>query len=260
MPEGTIKPFTGQVAVITGASDGIGRATAQRLARDGAALILVARGAARLLALARSIEDAGGCSLALAADATLPETAARAMQLAVETWGRVDILVNNVGSSRVVAKPSAAMDELEFHDWQATLAFNLDATYHFCRAAIPLMKQARRGRIVNVSSSAAKGISSTNVAYVAAKAGVTALTRKLSAELGPWNINVNAVSPSLTLTDRMKPYWDSLTEAERKQAVARIPLRRIGTAQDQANVICFLASEDAGFLTGLTLDVNGGQF
>lgn len=255
-----MKPFAGQVAIITGASDGIGRATAERMARDGAGVVLVARGATRLHELASRIETAGGRVLALAADATQPETAARAMQLAIEAWQRVDILINNVGSSRVISKPSSPMDELDFLDWQATLTFNLDATYHFCRAAIPLMKRARSGRIVNVSSSAAKGISSTNVAYVAAKAGVTALTRKLSAELGPWNINVNAVAPSLTLTDRMKPYWESLTEPERKQAVARIPLRRIGTAQDQANVICFLASEDAGFLTGLTLDVNGGQF
>lgn len=255
-----MKRFYGQVAVITGASDGIGCATAQQLAGDGVALILVARGEDRLQELATRIGASGGRALALAADATQPETATRAMQIAIETWGRVDILVNNVGSSRVIARPSSSMEDLDFHDWQSTLAFNLDATYHFCRAAIPLMKQARRGRIVNVSSSAAKGISSTNVAYVAAKAGVSALTRKLSAELGPWNINVNAVAPALTLTDRMKPYWNGLTEAERQQALARIPLRRIGTAQDQAKVICFLASEDAGFLTGLTVDVNGGQF
>lgn len=256
-----MRRFVDQVAVVTGASDGIGRATALRLAREGAAVLLVARGAQRLEALADEITASSGRAIAVAGDATLPATAVQAVERALAEWGRIDVLVNNVGGSTLVGELRAApLERFAPADWQQLVAFNLDPVFLFCRAVLPVMKEARRGKIVNVTSIAARGLGTSSAAYCAAKAGVVALTKKLSFEAGPFNINVNAVAPALTLTDRLKFFWEQKSAAEQRQYLDGIALRRVGTAEDQANVICFLASADAGFVTGETLDVNGGQY
>jgi NAD(P)-dependent dehydrogenase (short-subunit alcohol dehydrogenase family) len=122
------------------------------------------------------------------------------------------------------------------------------------------MKRQAAGKIVNISSIAGRGLSaSSSAAYATAKGGIIALTRKLSLELGPHGINVNAIAPSLTLSPRLRPRWDGMSPIEQKAEVERVPLRRIAEPEDQARVICFLASSDADFVTGLTIDVTGGQ-
>jgi NAD(P)-dependent dehydrogenase (short-subunit alcohol dehydrogenase family) len=122
------------------------------------------------------------------------------------------------------------------------------------------MKRQRGGKIVNISSIAGRGISATSSsAYATAKGGIIALTRKLSLELGPFGITVNAIAPSLTLSPRLRPRWDAMSPAEQAREVDRVPLRRIAQPEDQARVICFLASADADFVTGVTIDVTGGQ-
>ncbi len=253
--------FQDQVAVITGASDGIGRATALTMAREGASVVLVARRQDKLQAVADEITAAGGQAIVIAGDATQAGLAETAVTSAERAWGRIDILVNNVGGATVIEKPASTIDELSHADWQKLISFNLDATFHFCHAVIPVMKRRRFGKIVNVSSVAGRGLGVVSgCAYVAAKAGIIGLTKKLATEVGPWNINVNATAPSLTVTDRLQAYWQGMDEAAQQAYLEKIPLRRVGTAQDQANVICFLSSAQSSFLTGLTIDVTGGQF
>ena len=176
-----------------------------------------------------------------------------------QEFGVVDILVNAVGGSTVIPHPGATMDQLSLADWHRLIAFNLDGTFLFCHAVVPIMKRQRRGKIVNLSSIAGRGLSrSSSAAYAAAKGGIIAFTRKLSFELGPYGITVNAIAPSLTLTERIRPHWERRSPEEQASEIARTPLRRVAEAADQAKVIAFLASADADFVTGVTIDVTGG--
>jgi len=151
------------------------------------------------------------------------------------------------------------MERFALGDWRRLMRFDLDPAFLFRRAVLPVMKEARFGKIANVAFIAARGLGTSLAAYCAAKAGIVAVTKRLSLEAGPSNINVNAVAPALTLTQRLRFFWDGKDEAQ-QQYLESIALRRVGTAEDQAGVICFLACAGAGFVTGLTLDVNGGQY
>jgi NAD(P)-dependent dehydrogenase (short-subunit alcohol dehydrogenase family) len=176
-----------------------------------------------------------------------------------QEFGAIDILVNAVGGSTIIPHPGATMDQLTFNDWQRLIAFNLDGTFLFCHAVAPIMKRQRRGKIVNLSSIAGRGLSeSSSAAYAAAKGGIIAFTRKIAFELGPFGINVNAIAPSRTLTERIRPRWEQRSAEEQAAEISRTPLRRIAEAADQARVIAFLASADADFVTGVTIDVTGG--
>jgi len=173
--------------------------------------------------------------------------------------GHIDILVNAVGGSTIIPRPAATVDELTLAEWQQVLAFNLDGTFLFSHALAPVMKRQRGGKIVNISSIAGRGISaSSSSAYAAAKGGIIAFTKKLALELGPFGVTVNAIAPSMTLTERIRPRWEMRSAEEQAQEVFRTPLRRMAEARDQARVICFLASSDADFVTGVTIDVTGG--
>ena len=185
----------------------------------------------------------------------------RATVSAVEKeFGAVDILVNAVGGSTIISNSGATVDELTFDDWQRLIAFNLNGTFLFTHAMVPIMKRQRRGKIVNLASSAGRGLSETSSsAYAAAKGGIIAFTRKLAFELGPYGVTINAIAPSLTLTERIRPHWEKRTPEAQAAEVARTPLRRVAEAADQAKVICFLASSDADFVTGVTIDVTGGN-
>jgi NAD(P)-dependent dehydrogenase (short-subunit alcohol dehydrogenase family) len=177
----------------------------------------------------------------------------------VRDFGRIDILVNAVGGSTIIPRPAATVDELTLAEWQRLIAFNLDGTFLFCHEVAPVMKRQRSGKIVNISSVAGRGLSAaSSSAYAAAKGGIIAFTRKLAHELGPFGVTVNAIAPSLTLTERIRPRWEQRTAEEQAQEVARTPLRRVADARDQARVIAFLASADADFVTGVTIDVTGG--
>jgi NAD(P)-dependent dehydrogenase (short-subunit alcohol dehydrogenase family) len=194
------------------------------------------------------------------ADALDPHQVQRVVDAVVREHRRIDILVNAVGGSTIIAKPSAPVDELTLDDWQRMLHFNLTGTFLFTNAVVPVMKRQRSGKIVNISSIAGRGISPTSSsAYATAKGGIIAFTRKLSFELGPYGVTVNAIAPSLTLSPRLRPRWDRMSDEERARESARVPLGRVALPEDQARVICFLASSDADFVTGVTIDVNGGQ-
>jgi NAD(P)-dependent dehydrogenase (short-subunit alcohol dehydrogenase family) len=249
--------FVGKVALITGASEGIGLATAHMLAAEGARVFMVARDEARL---ARAAEAVGKAAVAFAGDATDPATAGAVVGRAVGAAGRIDILVNGVGGSTVVAKPGSSVEEMSLDDWRLLYSFNLDPMFLFLRAVIPVMKAQGGGRVVNLSSLASRGTGGmVSAAYVGSKAAVTAVTRKLAFELGPHRINVNSISPGFTLSERMRPAWDRMGPSGQADLCGRIPLRRVGTPEDQARVICFLCSDDSEFVTGVNIDVTGGQ-
>jgi NAD(P)-dependent dehydrogenase (short-subunit alcohol dehydrogenase family) len=252
--------FSDRVAIITAAASGIGRATADIMAREGAIVVAVDIDQARLDDTVAALRAAGGRAVAKRADALdAAQVDAVAASVAHE-FGAVDILVNAVGGSTIISHPGATMDQLSLADWQRLIAFNLDGTFLFCHAVAPIMKRQRRGKIVNLSSIAGRGLSeSSSAAYAAAKGGIIAFTRKIAFELGPYGINVNAIAPSRTLTERIRPRWEQQSPEDQAAEIARTPLRRIAEAPDQAKVICFLASSDADFVTGVTIDVTGGN-
>jgi len=252
--------FTGKIALITAAGRGIGRSTAEIIGREGGTVAGVEVDKDALDQVVGAVRAAGGTAHGLVADALDGTQVAGAVKRIVDEHGRIDILVNAVGGSTIIAKPSAPVDELTLDDWQRMLHFNLTGTFLFTNAVVPVMKRQRSGKIVNISSIAGRGISPTSSsAYATAKGGIIAFTRKLSFELGPYGVTVNAIAPSLTLSPRLRPRWDRMSDEERARESARVPLGRVALPEDQARVICFLASSDADFVTGVTIDVNGGQ-
>jgi len=249
--------FQEKIALITAAANGIGRATAEIMVREGATVICVDNHPERLEAALAALGPSAHGRLCDALDQTQVDAI---VEEVAQTFGRIDILVNAVGGSTIIPKPSATVEEHSLDDWQKIIRFNLDGTFLFTHAIVPIMKRQRGGKIVNLASIAGRGLSAASgAAYAAAKGGIIALTKKLSFELGPHGININAIAPSLTLTERIRPHWNQRSPEARAAQIASAPLRRVAEAKDQANVICFLASADADFVTGLTIDVTGGQ-
>ena len=240
----------GQTAIVSGASRGIGRETALALAWAGANVVVNGTRPALLDALVREIEAAGSMGLAVPGDVADPATAGRAAELALGRFGRIDVLVNNAG----INTRSSTLD-MTLEDWQRVLDVNLTGTLHFCRAVLPAMIAQQSGRIVNVSSTTAKTPHRNAApAYGASKAAVNYLTMHLAQEMAPHRIRVNAVCPGPVETD-MSDQW---TDDYRARVTAAVPLGRLGTARDIAEVILFLATTTSDFITGQTLNANGG--
>ena len=251
--------FTDQVALITASASGIGRATAQIMADEGAIVIAADNDPARLETAVAALGRNGGRVHGRQVDALDPEQVERMVASVAQEFGGIDILVNAVGGSTIIARPAATVDQLTFAEWQRLIAFNLDGTFLFCNAVAPVMKRRNRGKIVNLASIAGRGLSfESSSAYAAAKGGIIAFTRKLAHELGPYGITVNAIAPSLTLTERIRPHWERRSQGQQAAVIEATPLRRVAEAVDQARVIAFLASHDSDFVTGLTIDVTGG--
>jgi len=251
--------FTGKVAVITAFANGIGRATAEIMAREGAVVVGVDNHPDRLEEAVAALRAAGTAHgrICDALDAGEVEATVGSVD---REFGKVDILVNAVGGSTIIAKSGAGVDELTFAEWQRLIDFNLSGTFLFTHAVVPIMKRQRQGKIVNLASIAGRGLSETSSsAYAAAKGGIIAFTRKLAFELGSLGVTINAIAPSLTLTERIRPHWERRTAEAQAAEIARTPLRRVAEAADQAKVICFLASSDADFVSGVTIDVSGGN-
>lgn len=249
--------FINQVAVVTGASDGIGLETVRLLAGAGAKVMLNARGEARLNQVIRALRATGYEVAGVAGDITRPAIIRQVFQTTVRKYGRLDILVNNVGGSQ----HNLAFQAVPALAWQRTMDFNLKAAFFCCQAAVALMQRAGGGRIVNVASVAGRHRSRLSGAdYSSAKAGLIGLTRHLAWELGPQNIRVNAVAPGVTLTKRVRGLWQTRTRAYQKTVLAGIPLGRLAEPVEVAKAIVFLAAEESSYITGTTLDVNGGSY
>ena len=242
----------GRIALVTGAARGMGRATALTLARRGATVAVndVRRAAAE--AVAAEIEAAGGRAMLCPGDVS-DEAQVEAMVAAVVARsGTVDILVNNAG----ILSATSPLETIPLAEWQRMLAVNVTGVFLCTRAVLPIMKAQRRGKIVNVSSSAGRCTSTFGGAhYTTAKAAVLGLTRHTAREAAPFGINVNAVAPGSMDTDMVRELaTPEHLEEERRQ----IPLGRFGTAEDEANLVAFLCSEEASYLSGATIDINGG--
>jgi len=250
--------FEGKTALITGAGDGIGLATAAIMVAEGGTVLGVDVKGEVLAAAMAELEGPGG-GFPFPANVLDAEEAAGTVQKITASHPRIDILVNCVGGSTIIDNPSADIESMSLEAWRALLEFNLTGTFLFTQAVVPLMKAQGAGKIVNLSSIAGRGLSdSSSSAYATAKGGIIALTRKLSLELGPYGINCNAVAPGRTLSNRIKSRFNQQTEAQKAAELATVPLGRWAEPEDQARVICFLASGDADMVTGVTIDVNGG--
>jgi NAD(P)-dependent dehydrogenase (short-subunit alcohol dehydrogenase family) len=245
----------GTVAVVTGAGRGIGAATAERLALEGAAVAVVERSEADTAATVSSIRAAGGRCLGIGCDVTDTDQVEAAIDRTVNEFGRLDILVNNAGVTR---------DNLFFmmsdEDWDAVVDVHLQGAVRTVRAAQRHMTRQGGGRIVNLSSIAASG-NAGQANYATAKAAVQGLTRTLAVELGPYGITVNAVAPGFiatTMTDDTARRLGADPAHLREKVASRVPLRRVGSPSDIAGVVAFLTSADASYLTGQTIYVDGG--
>jgi NAD(P)-dependent dehydrogenase (short-subunit alcohol dehydrogenase family) len=252
--------FEGKIALITAVASGIGRATADIMAKEGATIVGVDNNAERLEKTVNEIEAAGGKAQGALCNALDPAEVGPLVEGVVKQFGRIDILVNAVGGSTIIPRSGATVDELTLEEWKKIIDFNLDGTFLFTHAVVPVMKRQQSGKIVNLASIAGRGRSaSSSSAYAAAKGGIIAFTKKLSYEVGPYGININAIAPSTTLTERIRPHWERRSQEDQARAIDATPLRRVAEAVDQARVICFLASQDADFITGVTIDVTGGS-
>ncbi len=243
----------GRVAVVTGAGQGLGEAIARRLAEAGAMVAVVDLDGGLADGVARDIQAAGLQGFALTADVT-DRAAVQAMADAVgRRAGNPDILVNNAGGFQKVK----TLLEIEVDEWDAILALNLKSVYLCSRTVLPGMVARRWGRIINLASAAARSLTNLSAThYAAAKAGILGFTRHLAYEVGQHGITVNAVAPGTTLTARVRR---ARTPEDQARIASLIPLGRLGRPEDTAAAVAFLASEDAGYITGITLDVNGGK-
>jgi len=250
----------GKVALITGGSDGLGRATAERLAEEGAAVALCARGAERLAAVARGIRQRGGEALDVVADVTRPGDLERVVAATEARFGRLDILVNNAGTS--AAHPFAEVDDAA---WQADLDLKLFAAIRATRLCVPAMRRAGGGRVINILNTGAKAPPARSLPTSVTRAAGLALTKALSRELAPDGILVNAVCIGLVKSGQWERRWEQAgrpgTLEEYYARVARergVPLGRIADAEELAALVAFLVSEPARYITGVAINFDGG--
>jgi 3-oxoacyl-[acyl-carrier protein] reductase len=241
----------GRIALVTGASQGIGRACALELARAGATVALAARNEAKLAAVAAEIEAAGGQAAAFALDVSSEESIKAGAKAVIERLGKVEILVNNAGITR-----DGLMMAMKRADWDDVLGTNLTGAFLLTQALLRPMLKNRWGRIVNISSVVGRTGQAGQANYAASKAGLIGLTRSMAREFASRGITVNAVAPGYIET----PMTAVLDEKLRASMLAAIPLGRAGTDQDIAQSVAFLASDAAAYITGHVLDVNGGMF
>jgi 3-oxoacyl-[acyl-carrier protein] reductase len=246
----TVFRLDGRVALVTGASRGIGSAIALELARAGADIVLVSRSIEHLTHVADRVTRLGRVALACVADVADPTQVRRSVDEALTRFEHIDVLVNNAGlNSR------GPYDAISADDWSTVLGVNLNAAFSYVQAVADGMRQRRWGRILNIASiSGQTGGVSGSVAYSTSKGGLIAFGKTLARDLGPFGITVNAIAPGQIDTDMS----NVLTPEQRDAITNSIPLGHLGQSEDIAYAVRFLASEEARFITGATLDVNGG--
>ena len=243
--------MTNRTALVTGASRGIGRACALALAASGARVAVAARNVEQLESLAGEIRTRGGEAFVAPMDLAAPESIKEAIAKVAKDFGSIAILVNNAG----ITKDGLAM-RMKQPDWDVVIATNLTGTVVAIQQALPAMMRERWGRIINISSLVGEMGNAGQANYAASKAGLIGLTKSIAQEMGSRNITVNAVAPGYVETDMTQ----GLSEELKEKMIANIPLKRIGRPDDVAAAVRFLASEEAGYITGHVLSVNGGLY
>lgn len=244
--------FEGRVAIVTGAGQGIGRAIAERFGADGAAVVIADLNSETAAEVARSIESAAGTAIVVRTNVTEPADADRLAAEAVARFGRIDVLVNNAGILR-----STRAAEVTPAEWHLVVDANLTGAFLCARAAYPGLRDSGHGRIVNVASMAGRATSTLGgVHYTTAKAGVLGLTRHLAREWARDGITVNAISPGIVDTPMVRGSTDP---ARMAKVLASIPLGRLAEPAEIASLVCFLASDEAAYITGANVDIHGGE-
>ncbi|MHB8303653.1 MAG: 3-oxoacyl-[acyl-carrier-protein] reductase [Acidobacteriaceae bacterium] len=241
----------GRIALVTGASQGIGRACALTLAKAGAQVALAARNVGKLAEVAAEIQAAGGKAVPFALDLASEESIKAGAKAVIAHFGKVEILVNNGGITR-----DNLMLRMKLADWNDVLTTNLTGAFLLTQAVSSSMLKARWGRIVNIASVVGQTGQAGQANYAASKAGLIGLTKSLARELASRNITVNAVAPGYIVT----PMTAVLNERQQSAMLTQIPLDRAGAPEDIAHAVAFLASDEASYITGHVLDVNGGMY
>jgi len=241
----------GKIAVVTGASRGIGRSISLALASAGATIVAMDMDQSATDAVVAELKAAGGEAIAVVGNVTVPADADKMIDAAMQAYGRVDILVNNAGITR-----DAIFLRMKDEDWDAVLTVNLKGAFLCSRAASKVMAKQRYGRIINIASVVGQMGNAGQANYCASKAGLIGLTKSNARELAKRNVTVNAVAPGFIAT----AMTDALSEKVKAELTAQIPLERLGSAEDIANAVTFLASEASGYITGHVLSVNGGMY
>ena len=246
-------------AIVTGGARGMGFAIAKALFREGARVAILdvdEKGAAEAV---RQLDEKQGRVIGRKIDVTQSSDVRPFVQEMKRLWGSVDILVNNAGGA---LNTPYILEEIKEKDWNLVVDVNLKGAFLCCQAVIPEMVKQGGGVIVNISALAGHWRASlAGVQYTAAKAGVEGLTRQLAYDWGNAGIRVNAVAPTVTMTgDRIQSLWDNKSEEERKKVLSNIPLGRLGTPEEVASVVVFLASDESSYITGITIDVSGGRY
>jgi 3-oxoacyl-[acyl-carrier protein] reductase len=246
--------LTDRVAIVTGAAQGIGEATARKLAERGATVVGLDKQGDRLKTVISGIPK----GVAMIVDVTDADADQRAVQEIHQRFGRIDILVNVAGGTLGAAR---GVDTLTVADWHRVMALNLHAPFYLSVAVAPIMKAQRWGRIITVGSGAGRSHSRSRIVpYAAAKAGVHGLMRQLAVELAPFNVLCNVVAPGLILSPHGVADWARRTDAEKEMEMSTIAIKRLGDPSEIANVVAFVASEEAGYVVGQTVMVDGGHW
>ncbi|MCH2113738.1 MAG: 3-oxoacyl-[acyl-carrier-protein] reductase [Pirellulales bacterium] len=241
--------LTDQVAIVTGASRGIGKAIALELGRAGAKVACIARNEDKLKETADEIISCGGTAALFACDVTNSETVGQVMDAIVDQWEQIDVLVNNAGITRDTLIPRMSDEE-----WDDVIATNLRSVFLFTRAGIQTMMRKRYGRIINISSVSGIMGNPGQGNYSASKAGIIGLTRTVAREIAGRKVTVNAICPGFIATEMT----DALGPAVQDEVKKRVPAKRLGTAQEVADAVLYLASESAAYVTGQVLTIDGG--
>jgi 3-oxoacyl-[acyl-carrier protein] reductase len=241
----------GKIAVITGASRGIGKSIAFALAAQGATIVAMDMDQASTEATVAELQATGAKALAVVGNVTVTADVERMIATAVESFGRVDILVNNAGITR-----DGLIMRMKDEDWDAVLGVNLKGAFLCTRSAFKVMSKQRYGRIINIASIVGEMGNAGQANYCASKAGLIGLTKSNAREMAKRNVTVNAVAPGFIAT----AMTDALSDKVREELAAQIPLERLGSADDIANAVVFLASESSAYITGHVLSVNGGMY